>query len=148
MGSPIKTDSATSLDTLLVHHRDRRRRLATIERSPTADHDGTAERHSTTEHDGTVERDGTAERDPSAGHDAGSVPGDDESTLSRIIEVRNGHRTVGRAHGRLLQTSLIFQALLVLATILGIVAIMQYRAAGATGSPDAQPPSVLVQVGE
>ncbi len=136
MGSPITTDSATSLDTLLVHHRDRRRRLATIERSTTADHDGTAERNTTAEHD------------PSTGHDAGSIPGDDHSTLSRIIEVRNGHRTVGRARGRLLQTSLIFQALLVLATILGIVAILQYRAAAADGSPDAQPPSVLVQVSE
>ncbi len=142
MDSPITTDAATSLDTLLVHHRDRRRRLATIERSTTVDHDDTAERHSTADHDAT------AKGDPSAGRDAGSIPGDDESTLSRIIEVRNGQRTVGRAHGRLLQTSLIFQALLVLATVLAIVAIVQYRAAGATGSPDAQPPSVLVQVGE
>jgi hypothetical protein len=136
MGSPITTDSATSLDTLLVHHRDRRRRLATIERSSVVDHDGTAGRNTTAEHD------------PSTGHDAGSIPGDDDSTLSRIIEVRNGHRTVGRARGRLLQTSLIFQALLVLATILGIVAILQYRAAAADGSPDAQPPSVLVQVSD
>ena len=55
---------------------------------------------------------------------------------------------MGRARGRLLQTSLIFQALLALAMVLSIVAIVQYRSAPAGGSPDAEPPAVLVQLSE
>lgn len=124
MGSPITTDITTSLDALPPHQRDRRRRLVPIERVAPVEHG------------------------PGAGPDAGPIPGDGDSALSRIIEVRNGHRAMGRARDRLMQTSLIFQALLVLALVLSVVAIVQYRSAPASGSPDAEPPSVLVQLSE
>lgn len=73
---------------------------------------------------------------------------DDDSTRSHIIEVRDGQRAMGRARGRLVQTSLIFQALLALALILSVLAMVQHRVATDSGSPDADPPSVLIQVRE
>lgn len=125
MGSLITSDGTPSPDTLPSHRPDRRRRLEPIEQ-PSA----------------------TMEHGSAAGPDTGRIEADDDSTLSRIIEVRNGHRAMGRARDRLMQTSLIFQALLVMALALSIVAIMQFRSAPAGGSPDADPPSVLVQVSD
>ena len=124
MASSITTDTTTSLDTVPSRRRDRRRRLVPIEHVAPVEHG------------------------PGADPGAGPITSDDDSALSRVIEVRNGHRAMGRARDRLMQTSLIFQALLVLALVLTIVVIVQHRSAPAGGSPDSEPPAVLVQLSE
>lgn len=93
-----------------------------------------------------TDRTGSTRPEP-GGPDRGDdvLDSDRRAALARVIDVRNGQRALGQARTRLLQTSMIFQALLALALALSVFAIVDGVEPTPAGSPDAEPPSVLVQ---